>query len=209
MIVYRHLTAVTPPDLSDWTHRDSAVALCHQRAGDRQYVAVADPVLWQINEGAAWRSIGEGWEAALVRDRGGVVPSRDLARLSCWAPVLTVEDARGDQWLAPVILTQDGHRAFPVSYAGADFLPAPTPDQVRAEAIAREARAELARAADGDGGSGGIPTAAACRWAAVLLSITSHVSTSTVAELGILDDALARRVLIAATGIDRRLDGPL
>lgn len=202
MIVYRHKTEVIPPDLADWEPRESDAARVSQFAGDYQHVAIADPVLWRIPPGVFVKLDG-GWEAALARNKGGAVPSRDLSRLKCWAPVLPVLDATGEQWMAPVILTPAGHRAFPVSYAGPDFLPAPTEDQQRAEAIAREIRATAEK--ERDGGEGFNPQIA-CRWSAVLLSITSHVSPAVIAALGILDDTLVRAVLLAAAGLDRRLD---
>jgi hypothetical protein len=203
VIVYRHASSLTPPDLDGWQPRELGAAICTQRTEAHQYVAVCDPVLWRIPTGATWKPLADGWEVARVA-AGGILPTRDLGRLDCFASVLTVADAAGEEWLAPVILTPDGSRAFSVHYSGEDFLPALTDIQARAEAIAREARTELTRALEN---SAGIPLTPACRWAAFLLSVSSHVSAATVAQAGILDDTLVRRVLIAASGLDRRFDG--
>ncbi len=189
-----------PPELEGWQPRGD-VALCHQQRDNWQYVAVANHILFNIpsDNPKLWHKLDDGWEASYVRNAGDVVPSRDLTRLNCWANVLTVEDNLGEQWLAPNVLTPTGARAYSVAYAGADFLPSPTDEQARADAIAKEARQAMTA-------EEGAPIQAACRWAAVLLSITSHVTPATIAALGVLDTALVQKVLIVATGADARLD---
>jgi hypothetical protein len=201
VFIYRHPKLLTPPDLEGWQPRGD-VAVCSQDGDGWRYAGVCDPVYWKLPPASAeWKALGDGWEG--VRVASAESPEAHLARVDCFAPVLPVEDAAGRGWLAPVILSQDGARAFPVAYAGEDFLPAPTPLQARAEAVAKEARTALLAAMEG---GDGLPVAAACRWASLMLTITTHVSAKTIAELGVLDDTLIRRVLIVAAGLDRRLD---
>ena len=203
MIVYRHPTAVVPPDLATWVQRDaSPCAVCHQRGGDFQHVAICDPILWTIPTDAAWTDIEDGWQVAWS-DAGSVVPLRDLGRLSAWCGILPVEDARGRTWLAPSVLNRAGDRAFPVAYAGPNFLPSLTPEQTCAEQIAQEARRTLL--AVGKGEAAGVTLQASCRWSALLLAITHHISPAVVAACGILDDCLISRLLAVAAGLDERL----
>lgn len=213
MIVYRHRNLMTHPDLAGWTPREeSTVALCHQLRGEWNYCAVAEPILFTLpDDDAPWRKISGDWEVVYVPNAGGVVPGRDLSRLNSWAPaVLPILDAKGAHWLGPIILTTDGDRAFPVRYAGPDFLPDLTPEQVRAETIAREARSSFlsaqSQAVAGDQAAG-IPTKAACRWVSIFIEIAHHVGAETIAACGILDDVLIRSGIICGSGLDRRADG--
>lgn len=212
MITYRHHSEMLHPDLDGWQPRqESTVSICHQMAETWNYVAVAESFLWQIpQDDASWKDLANGWQVAYTPNRGGIIPGRDLARLDSFAiHPLPVLDAKGASWLSPVILTGSGDRAFPVNYAGADFLPDLTPLQTKAESIAREARSALLSAKErieaGDEDAG-IPLSASCRWAAVMLSVSHHLSPETIAVAGILDDVLIRRTLIVASGIDRRMD---
>lgn len=198
MIYYRHTSGVIPPDLSDWEPRGTDVAMCLQRHGDYQIAAICEPILFQIHDEANWLPCGDGWEACGKRNAGGVTPSRDLARLKSWAPVMPVLDSCGEQWLAPVILTDDGTRAFPVPFTGPDFLPSPSVTQQRAMAIANEARDSIRQSING---SKHLPSNVACRWAAFLLSLTNHASCETIAAAGVLDDVLVRSILITASGL--------
>lgn len=199
MIIYRHPSAVTPPDLAGWAERpEVGVCLHMQRHADAQHVGVCAPEYWDPSRADGWRDLADGWQGATT-DGDPWDPATHLARIGAWCGVRAVVDSRGRAWLAPVIMTASGGRAYPVAYAGADFLPAPTPEQAKAEAICAEARRALLAAADGPG----LPVSAACRWCAVLLSITHHLSPATIAALGLLDDQLVQRVLLVATGLDR------
>uniref|UniRef100_UPI0017E4D679 hypothetical protein n=1 Tax=Methylibium sp. TaxID=2067992 RepID=UPI0017E4D679 len=98
----------------------------------------------------------------------------------------------GETWQAPVILTEDGERAYLVRYAGRDYLPQPSVVQARCEAVAQSARAGI---------RDGIDMAPACHWSAVLLAAANYVSEGTIAALGLLDDQLVAQVLGAGTGM--------
>ena len=202
MIIYRHRAELEPPELARRQARPGThAALCHQGNDGWLYSGVVDPVYWTIPASADWKDTADGWQVAEFGDAPWS-PDLDLSRMDSWCRSLPVEDAKGRKWLAPVIRLPDGCRAYPVAYAGADFLPAPTPDQQVADAIAQEAHSALTTAAT----SGGVPVRAACQWAARLLSLTHHLTPATIAALGLLDGELVQRVLMVAAGMDARLD---
>lgn len=204
MIAYRHHDLLTHPDLVGFTSQLSGPALCHQGVGEHQVCGVCDPLIWNPpGPDADWRLLADGWEACQA------APSLSpavLARPLRWCRVVPVDDANGRAWLAPVILTPDGARAYTVAYGGPDFLPQPTPAQSAAETIAREARDTVLRQS-GDPEAAGVPVPVACRWVASLLALSHHLSADTIAALGLIDDQLVRSVLHAAAGLDRRLRG--
>ncbi len=96
-------------------------------------------------------------------------------------------------WACPVILDADGRRAFRVAY-GDNWMPALTPEQERAEAIAREARAALTGGQDPG-------TAVGCQWAAELLAMTHHLHPRVIAALHLMDDMLMAETLTIAAGL--------
>lgn len=162
---------------------------------------------WGIGSGAfvgdqptaKWLPIGGGVRVVLLK---GFDP-RALAVSQQWCPVTLAADLQGRVWPVPCVLSQSGDRQFRTSY-GPDFLPALTPEQAKAEAVAKAARSALiASVAD----QTGLPMQLACRWAAELLATVNHVSVDVIAGLGLLDDALVAAVLYAAAGLTPRLEG--
>lgn len=166
--------------------------------------------------GKRWWGIGSG---ALVGDQptaiwaplpGGIravalkgFDPRALAHNQQWCPITHAADLKGRIWLVPCVLSQSGDRQFRTAY-GSDFLPALTPEQTKAEAVAKAARgAIVASVAD----QTGLPMQLACRWAAELLATVNHVSVDAIATLGLLDDALVAAVLYSAAGLTPRLEG--
>lgn len=161
---------------------------------------------WGIGSGAfvgdqptaKWLPLGGGLRAVLLK---GFDP-RTLAHAQQWCPTTYAADLQGRVWLVPCVLSQSGDRQFRTAY-GADFLPSLTPEQAKAEAVAKAARgAIVASVAD----QTGIPMNLACRWAADLLCAVNHVSVDTVAGLGLLDDALIAAILYSAAGLTPRLE---
>lgn len=147
---------------------------------------------------AKWLPIGGGIRAVLLK---GFDP-RSLAIAQHWCPVTPAADLQGRVWYVPCVLSASGERQFRTSY-GPDFLPALTPEQAKAEAVAKAARSALvASVAD----EAGLPMQLACRWAAELLCTVNHVSVEAVAGLGLLDDALVAAVLYSASGLTPRLE---
>ena len=188
MILYRQATAqpVVPAWLED---AEGVVHRCTEAGG---VVGIGDPLYFNPPE-RGWKPIGDGWETALV----GKLDPALLTRRQRFYDLRPVEDLTGRQWMAPVILREDGERAFRFAY-GADWLPALTPEQERAEAIAKAARAGIM------GGGDGVPWQAACQWAAELLCLTAHITPMAFAAHALVDDMLVPSVLSAATSLTLR-----
>ena len=204
MILYRHKSEISPPEVTDRQAREGThAALCHQSHDGWNYAGVADPVYFQPKPDGDWRDIDGGWQAQEF-EQGAWSPALDLSRLAGWAKCLPVKDMRGREWLAPIILLPSGARGYTVKYQGADFLPALTPEQLTADTIASEALNGLSIAAGGEVNGAGLPIRAICAWTAKLLSITHHVSPVTLAQTGLIDGDLALGVLMVAAGLDAR-----
>ncbi len=158
-------------------------------------VGISDPLLF--NEPKSWADLDGTWQ---VGASGGIYPG-DLERIGLlWCDTTEAADMRGRTWRAPVILTEDGGRAFRVAY-GRDWLPALTPEQARAEKIAQEARTAMASPA-------GLTMQVACQWAAELLCVTYHLCPEAVAATNLLDDALVIDVLCAAVSKPLKVERP-
>ena len=190
MIVYRDRRKLEGPTCPEWIAEWQPVtghALCHRDTEAGHIVGVADPLLFK--PAARWFEVDQDWEAALV----GKEPNPGvLARSVIWCDVRPVQDLAERVWMAPVILTEKGERAFRVSY-GSNWLPSLTPAQERAEKIAKAARDALA--------GGGANMAVACQWAAELLCVTYHLHVNVISNLALLDDRLVPEVLGVAAGL--------
>ena len=190
MIVYRDKRKLEGPSCPEWIAEWQPVAghaLCHRDTEAGHIVGVGDPLLFR--PAARWFEVDQDWEAALV----GKEPNPGvLARSVIWCDVRPVQDLAERVWMAPVILTEKGERAFRVSY-GSNWLPSLTPAQERAEKIAKAARDALA--------GGGANMAVACQWAAELLCVTYHLHVNVISNLALLDDRLVPEVLGVAAGL--------
>ncbi len=151
---------------------------------------IGDPLLFAEPPRADWHAVGEGWDACL---NGDVQPD-GLLRSQRTYDLQSVMDLESRTWLAPVILTVGGDRAFRVAY-GVDWLPALTIGQQRALAIAQEARTALL--ADG----GEVSEAMVCQWAAELLSLTHYIVPAVFARFALMDSVLAVGTLAVATAL--------
>ncbi len=180
-----------PTWLADWKPRAGTFSLCHRDVEGGHMVGVCNPLAF--NPAGRWRDLGDGWSVGRIP--GSTIDHQALARDVLWCDVLPVRDLRDAAWLAPVILTEAGSRAFRVSY-GSDWLPALTDEQARAEHIAEAARSELLKGEDS-----ALEMPVACQWAAELLSLTHHLHPGVFAALSLLDDRLVPEVLGAAAGL--------
>lgn len=188
MIVYRHKPQVSGPVTPEWLDGWTPVAghsVCHRDTGKGHIVGVAEPILF--SPPLRWFDVDQDWEGAFR----GPLNHGVLARAQLWCDVRPALDLAERCWMAPVILTEEGGRAFRCSY-GPSWLPELTPAQDRAEKIAKAARDAL------DGG--GVDMAVACQWAAELLCITYHLHVNVISNLALLDDRLVPEVLSAASG---------
>jgi hypothetical protein len=191
MICYRDRRKLDGPSCPEWLAGWTPVAghgVCHRDTERGHVVGVADPLLFSPPP-RGWFDIDQDWEAAPLGPINPGVLARDLL----WCDSRPAQDLAERCWMAPVILTAGGERAYRVAY-GPNWLPALTPAQDRAEKIARAAREALA--------GGGADMAVACQWAAELLCITYHLHVSVIAHLALLDERLVPEVLGVAAGYD-------
>jgi len=198
MIVYLHPSQSprTPPWLEGFQPPDSVpVELCRRETEYGHLIGVGDPLIFDSPPLRDYCEIADGWRVARVGD----LDPLHLLRAQRWARTVRVESIDGLRWQAPVILDADGEEAYLVSYGGPDFLPLRTPVQQRCHDVAVAARAAIEAKRELD-------MAPACRWAAVLLSATHHVSPEVLAVLGLLDDRLITETLAAATGLPLRVE---
>lgn len=193
MIVYHDTTPDTRDTPPPWLvgahdlHRRDA-------QGGRWWGVGAHP--WLVGpQDTTWHDLDDGWRCCLVGDLDPVA----LRRAQRWCDTEPAVDLHARRWAAPVILGDDGQPVFRVAY-GEDFLPALTPEQQRAQEIAKAARQALS--------SGGIDGPYARRWAAGLLEITHHLHVQVIGKLTLLDDALVLSVLQPAAGKRLKFDLP-
>ncbi|MBA3622961.1 MAG: hypothetical protein H0W48_00525 [Methylibium sp.] len=195
MIVYLHpsLQPVTPAWLDGYEPPHGAsLGVCHRDTLRGHLVGIGDPMIFDCPPAETFCDLDQGWSVAAV----GRVEPWQIRRDQRWARTVTVEGIAGQTWQAPVILDAEGGRSFLVAYGGRDFLPMLTLEQRRCQEVADAARASLLT-------EGGIEMGpAACRWAAVLLAATHHITADAIAALGLLDDRLVVEVLAAATGLN-------
>jgi len=184
-----------PPWLEGWEGRPG-VALCHRDTDQGHIVAVGNPLLLDVPKRGWLEGEAFGWKVGRL---GKTIEPAHLARSVPWVIDTTpVADMSGRQWAVPIILGPAGTRAFRVAY-GTNWLPALTPEQERAEAIATEARGALLSI--GEAGGGSIDLAVACQWAAELLCLTHHLTPEVIQVLNLLDDVLVVSVLRAAVSL--------
>lgn len=201
MIIYEEAPpreSTTPPE---WL--EGAEGLQRREGAGKRWWGIGSGALVGPQEGAQWRQIAPGVSATLLR---GLDPLA-LAKAQSWCPTTRVADLQGRIWLAPCLLNEKGERQFYVSY-GDDFEPYLTPEQANAEKIALAVRSAITAAnATTDTEHLGLPTAMACRAAAVFLALVNHVPFEAFAPLRLLDTALTAGVLYAASGKTPRLGG--
>jgi hypothetical protein len=106
-----------------------------------------------------------------------------------------VANAAGDTIACPIVLRQDGGRAF-VCQIGPDYLPVMSEQQARLYETATAARDTLETAVDADNS---IPADAAARWAVQFLTAANHISEEALLHLGLLDEVLVFNALTKAT----------
>ncbi len=196
-----HGVPVHPAWLEGWEpSRDTMLALCHRDIPLGHMVGVGDPLTFAPPlPNNPWKPLDEGWNAVLL---GKTLDPEPLARTQLWFDVAPTVDLHRRQWMAPRILTEDGRRAFRVSY-GSNWLPALTPEQERAEEIAHAAREELKA-----GNNSGLEMPVACQWCAEFLSLVYHLSPGVFSALALVDDVLAVGVLTVATGLNLSIQEP-
>ena len=144
-----------------------------------------------------WVPLPDGWECCQV---DGVEPHL-LVRAQRWCDTAAAYDLAANRWEAPRVLSEDGTAIYRVAY-GADWLPSLTPEQYRADDVAKAARAAMLIQKAG----GPSPDQRAiCQWSAELLCVTHHLDTSVIAALSLLDDALVLTTIASACGLPLKM----
>lgn len=154
---------------------------------------------WLLGEQptAAWHDLPDGWRCCqLPEDDGHRAPPAPVRR-QLWCDTGMAVDLVGRVWAAPRILAPDGSVIYRFAY-GLDWLPLLTPDQQRADDVAKAARAALLAAKAG-GPQPDVRTC--CQWAAELLSRTHHIEVPVLAVEGLIDDNLVTSTLSMSTGV--------
>jgi hypothetical protein len=187
-----------PPD---WL--EGAADLQRREGPGKRWWGIGSGALVGPQDGAKWSSVGPGITAILLR---GFDPLT-LAKQQSWCPTTCVSDLKGRLWRAPCLLNDKGERQFFVEY-GDNFEPALSDEQANAERIALAVRSAINAAnATTDTEKLGLPTAMACRAAAVALALVNHIPFEAFAPFRFLDDALTAGVLFAMSGKTPRLGG--
>jgi hypothetical protein len=145
-----------------------------------------------LSQDAPWCDLGDGYGISGQFETDDIDA---LARMHIPYQTSTEADLRGNEWQCPVIIDEDGQRAFAVAY-GDDWLPALTPEQERVLAMAQEARGILLDKREADKRAG-------LAWAAEFLCLVYHLTPRIIAKTRILDDALMLGAL--STGASVRI----
>lgn len=203
MIIYRYDPSIrrsdanVPPWLEGWESDAPGIGVCSRETEDGTIYGVADPLLFNLPARRAWEPLGDNWQAIMV----GTLDPRPLARGQRWADTRPVVDMQGRTWLAPRILGEDGTRAFRVAYGGPDFLPTPTPIQLRCFDVAQAARAEVE-------GGGLSDIGISARWASILLASVMHIPEAAFSVFSLPDEFLIIGTLQHGTGLPLKLATP-
>jgi hypothetical protein len=193
-----HLRRTPPPWLMNGDQQ--APDLC-EREGlgvNLRWWGIGDPWLCGPQERSVWHTLDDGWRVCLV---GGHPNPEILNRAQRWCDLSDAFDLAGNCWAAPIILSEDGTPIYRVRY-GKDFLPAKTPEQSRAEKVAKAASEAIKSGAMAE-----IDMAIACQWAAELQSSVRHITPEVLGVLGFMDDALVLSTLAVATSLPLRRVG--
>ncbi len=182
MIVYR------AESLPIWL--EGAQELCERLGDGCTYYAIGDPVLLSP-PADGWVQVADGIDAAAI----GAPLSHPIVREIPGMRMDVARNASGGTMACPVVLTQDGARAF-VAPIGDDYLPALTHEQERMLSVANAARDALTAAAETD--EGALDSAAAGRWSVELLCYANHINPGTLIGLGLLDEAMVVDALTTA-----------
>lgn len=187
MLYYRthaSRTGETPAELLGWKPPVADVQISENVVGEHRVLGLVPPMVF-APPAAGWLPIGQGWEIVLV---GGFNPIH-LAKRSSTFPVAVVTVGE-HTWFFPKVLTDDGERAFKVTYGGPEFMPQLTSEQTLALALASEIRTAHAACT--------LPEMSVqARWAAGLLPLTYHLSSKTIGAIGIHEDIIAAVLAVA------------
>ena len=190
MILYRHPSSPDQPTpIPAWL---DGAPLTTVSTGTHHLVGIVDP--WHCGDRAGWQPVADGWEAVITNR----ACSRLLGRTVTWARTRPVADADGNEWLAPVALSAQGHPALTPRY-GADWLPVWTPAQTRLLEIAQAATTAF-QGIDPTRDVVELPIAAV-QWAAEALAAANYITLDDLRTFALIDQVLLLSTLAALTGL--------
>ncbi len=191
MILYRDISRPASPRWPSWL--EGAENLCRRGSDKGDMIAITDPMVFPPAEGLKWRDIDDGWQVAQVGAPD--VPQLIRSRTDCGT--LTVADGRGALWLVPAVLDPEGGVAMatPLACVGGKWGRQPTVEQAAIIDAAQAARVEILA-----NRLHLVPVDAACSWVCILLAAVYHLNPDAIGALGLLDDLMIPRVLLAAAG---------
>jgi hypothetical protein len=142
-----------------------------------------------INNGV---EIEGGWRVSVE----GAIDPFMLRREMIGQPTVQILNMDGVPWACPIILREDGTRAFPVRY-GKDWKPIISQEQSKLWDFAKEARNFLPRLIGGTNADREELMPVACEYSAYALAYANHISVDAIRTLGIVDTVLATGALVA------------
>lgn len=206
-LVYRDVRVPrsTTHRLPTWLLHQPNLMRVESDVGD--FIGVWDAEMFHpdhIPADAVWHEVGDGFVVHLV---GELIPQTLLRATHNLPKIMPLQDSRARLWYVPAIMKPDADPAAPadnpeillslpwgVTEAGA-VARVPSPEQLKlietAMAVRREVRANaLAQ----------VPLAVSAAWLGVLLQAVYHLDLVVLLKLGVVDDQLCVRALLAAAG---------
>lgn len=155
--------------------------------------SACDPLFLAPPPEAAWRPLVDGWQVALV----GELDLSPYVRQRQDLEFISVSDSWGRAYLVPAVLTPGGAVALtlPWGLVNGSRARKPAEEQRLLIAAAEAARGEILA-----GKVGEIPIDVAADWVHALLASAYHLPPPAFDALEIVDDKLALRALLAASG---------
>jgi len=180
MLVYYHPTHHLPPAFLQGA-RDLSVRQC-ARGGC--FFGIGPGYLCGFNLDAGIQLDG-GWLVAIVGAFDPFVLHRDMIA----QPMVGVPDCENRTWVIPIILNQDGTRAFPVRY-GADWKPIISKEQKRMLDFAQEAKNILPTMINGENAQREELMPIGCSYVAEAIAYANHISVEVLSKAGLVDSAM-------------------
>lgn len=191
--------------LPAWLQGQPGLQRAQADAGD--FVGVWDAEIFHpdhLPADTVWHDVGDDWRVCLV---GALVPSTLLRATFNLPKVLPVQDREGRIWHVPAVLAPDPDPSAPQAEAGILLsLPwgrteagavgrVPTAEQARLIETARAARREIQGNTLKD-----VPIDVAAAWLGELFGAVYHLDLVVLLKLGVVDDDLCVRAVMAAAG---------
>jgi hypothetical protein len=187
MLYYRtHASRVNelPPELVGWESPSADANLNEQVIGEHRVLGITPPFVFAPPK-TGWVPLCNGWE---VVSEGAFLPFRHLYKKSKFLCRVVLTDDM--EWVAPVVLNDNGLRHFPVTYGGVGFKPIFSDKDASALKLAEEIRAAISSNILPD-----YPIRA--EWAAELLGLVYCLSPVSLSLVGLPEKLIDETLQIA------------